>query len=150
MEDNFYIDDGLLSSSDKEEIVRVVKDTQKALHDNGKIRMHKITAIDRCLRNVWQKWLVWISQRDQPIRLFNSITHPFLSWSKMELVNRTLCDWHKHFPNNRTAIYTPRCLVTFKWNLRPSRLYCACHHCRQNNLQRSISWWKVVGCHLTG
>ena len=47
VENNFYIDDGLMSSSDKEEIVRIVKDTQKALHDNGKIRMHKIAAIDK-------------------------------------------------------------------------------------------------------
>jgi hypothetical protein len=42
--DDFYVDDGLTSLTDKEQEIKLVKRTQKSLMDNGHIRLHKIVS----------------------------------------------------------------------------------------------------------
>jgi hypothetical protein len=42
--DDFYVDDGLTSLTDKEQAIKLVKRTQKSLMDNGHIRLHKIVS----------------------------------------------------------------------------------------------------------
>jgi hypothetical protein len=42
--DDFYVDDGLTSLTDKEQAIKLVKRTQKSLMDNGHIRLYKIVS----------------------------------------------------------------------------------------------------------
>ena len=41
---NFYVDDGLASFSTASEAIRVLQETQETLHQEGKIRLHKIAS----------------------------------------------------------------------------------------------------------
>ena len=43
--DNFYEDDGLLSSTTEEEAISFVHRTKRALQDGGNIRLHKFAYI---------------------------------------------------------------------------------------------------------
>ena len=45
--ENFYVDDGLISCSTPSEAVDLVMRSQKALRDNGGIRLHKVTSNSR-------------------------------------------------------------------------------------------------------
>ncbi|XP_021372002.1 uncharacterized protein LOC110462387 [Mizuhopecten yessoensis] len=44
---NFYVDDGLLSCADEEEAIQVVHKAKQALHDGGNLRLHKFTSNSR-------------------------------------------------------------------------------------------------------
>ncbi|XP_071158970.1 uncharacterized protein [Mytilus edulis] len=43
---DFYVDDGLISFADKDDAIDLMQRTQKALKDNGNIRLHKIISND--------------------------------------------------------------------------------------------------------
>lgn len=44
IQDNFYVDDGLLSMPDEDSAVKVIKDAQETLKLNGNLRLHKINS----------------------------------------------------------------------------------------------------------
>ena len=53
--ESFYIDDGVKSMNDREKTIELMKDTQKALHENGGIRLHKIASSDRQILESFDK-----------------------------------------------------------------------------------------------
>lgn len=44
---NFYVDDGLVSCRTSEEAINLLARTQRVLHDNGKLRLHKFASNNR-------------------------------------------------------------------------------------------------------
>ena len=60
VERNFYVDDGLASCKTTEEVVTLVKNTQRALVDDGNIKLHKIASnkqevMEVSPKKIWQK-----------------------------------------------------------------------------------------------
>lgn len=44
---NFYVDDGVVSCRTSEEAINLLARTQRVLHDNGKLRLHKFASNNR-------------------------------------------------------------------------------------------------------
>lgn len=47
--DNFYFDDGITSCETTEQAVKLIKQTQRALYEGGRLRLHKIASNDKAV-----------------------------------------------------------------------------------------------------
>lgn len=47
--DNFYVDDGITSCETTEQAVKLIKQTQRALYEGGRLRLHKIASNDKAV-----------------------------------------------------------------------------------------------------
>ena len=51
---NFYVDDGLISAASDNEAINLMKKTQAALLENGKLRLHKIASNSKHILNAFR------------------------------------------------------------------------------------------------
>lgn len=47
VDNNFYVDDGLVSCTSAETAIDLVQRTKQILHDNGRLRLHKVASNSR-------------------------------------------------------------------------------------------------------
>lgn len=52
--DNFYVDDGITSCETTEQAVKLIKQTQRALYEGSRLRLHKIASNEQCWNSLTQ------------------------------------------------------------------------------------------------
>lgn len=52
--DNFYVDDGITSCETTEQAVKLIKQTQRALYEEGRLKLHKIASNDKAVLTLEQ------------------------------------------------------------------------------------------------